>query len=492
MSHAPDRFQDATAEERAERLRADQHRVRLIARSAERLRHDLAARPDLWGRDARAPLAVTEREDALRLFDRAMDLQAASTAITRFHMGFLHLDPITERALHASHFAVAHRAYFQRLTAGLDLCDRAQGRDQFETLFDEGSPELGLAPGLWTRFKWNVLHVEHVGRAVAARNHAKVLRAALDEDQARTLLDPLEHDWKALRPMLRHDSGGLLLGNALDILRDVGKALVMPVQTEVAAWMGDARVVREDRALISSAQVEEAIRRSRPGDIMFERRNWYLSNIGLPGFWPHAALWIGSPEELSAAFDDDPELTELYGVRFSAHLRLKHPGAWAEYTLADRHGHPRRILEAVSEGVLFSSAQHSISADYAAALRPRLRQREIAHAIDVAFGYWGRPYDFDFDFYSDQSVVCSELVYKAYEPRPNHPGIAFRLVEVLGRMTLAPNEMIAQWAAQRDDARAMDFAWFLDGREHERDAVWREASALEASYRRPKWDIAQR
>ena len=40
----------------------------------------------------------------------------------------------------------------------------------------------------------------------------------------------------------------------------------------------------------------------QPGDILLERREWYLSNIGLPGFWPHGALYIGTPEQRREIF----------------------------------------------------------------------------------------------------------------------------------------------------------------------------------------------
>lgn len=79
---------------------------------------------------------------------------------------------------HALHFGLAHRAYFRRLSLGMDLCARAQNRPQFETLLDEGAPDLGLRPGLWASFKGNVLHVEHLGplRSAAPRAAARGAR----------------------------------------------------------------------------------------------------------------------------------------------------------------------------------------------------------------------------------------------------------------------------------------------------------------------------
>ena len=53
-----------------------------------------------------------------------------------------------------------------------------------------------------------------------------------------------------------------------------------------------------------------------------------------------------------------------------------------------------------------------------AALRPRLPAVEKAAAILRAFGHARRPYDFNFDFRTDATLVCSELIYKVYEPGP--------------------------------------------------------------------------
>ena len=56
---------------------------------------------------------------------------------------------------------------------------------------------------------------------------------------------------------------------------------------------------------------------------------------------------------------------------------------------------------------------------------------EKAAAILRAFGYVGRPYDFNFDFRTDAALLCSELVYKPYKPSPGRQGLRFPLVEVI-------------------------------------------------------------
>ena len=94
---------------------------------------------------------------------------------------------------------------------------------------------------------------------------------------------------------------------------------------------------------------------------------------------------------------------------------------------------------------------------------------------------------------TDDAVVCSELVYKAYEPTPGYRGLNLPLTKVLGRPVLVPNDLVkvfAEESGSRD--QQLDFVLFLDGVETERRAYSRDASALSRSYRRSKWDIAQK
>ena len=161
-------------------------------------------------------------------------------------------------------------------------------------------------------------------------------------------------------------------------------------------------------------------------------------------------------------------------------------------------GHPMRVIEAVSEGVLLNSLEHSCRADYVSALRPRLlRKIDCFRAILVAFDHWGKPYDFNFDFVTDDKIVCSELVYKAYRPDGEKKGLTMTLQEKLGRKVLPSNEFIGVFrdglgrdGLGRDDAQ-LGFVYFLKGIRKEGKAVSSSPRDLADSYTLPKWSMRQ-
>ncbi len=112
-----------------------------------------------------------------------------------------------------------------------------------------------------------------------------------------------------------------------------------------------------------------------------------------------------------------------------------------------------------------------------------------------AFQYFGRPYDFNFDFVSDATIVCTELVFKAWQRGPEHTGLDIELVDIMGRATLPANELVRQFAAQAElpeSTRQLDFVSFVDGLEKDRSSHWGDAPSFSASWERPQWDIVQK
>ena len=130
-----------------------------------------------------------------------------------------------------------------------------------------------------------------------------------------------------------------------------------------------------------------------------------------------------------------------------------------EYLRVAHDGSPRTVLESVSEGVIFNSLTESMSADYVAVLRPhKLSDADKARAIARAFAHVGKPYDFEFDFFSADKLVCTELVYRSYDGL-----LKFDLVPIMGRMTLPALEIAKKFAAERTrNDRELDFVTFLD------------------------------
>jgi hypothetical protein len=151
------------------------------------------------------------------------------------------------------------------------------------------------------------------------------------------------------------------------------------------------------------------------------------------------------------------------------------------------------VLEAVSEGVILHPFELSGSADYLAVLRPRLGKADKLKALLRAYAFVGRPYDFNFDFVTDDALVCSEVVFKAYRPAPDRRGLHFSLETASGRQVLPPNSIVRKFDRELGTpAQELDFVLFLDGSEAQRQAYDRDGDALRQSWRRPKWDLAQR
>jgi uncharacterized protein YycO len=141
---------------------------------------------------------------------------------------------------------------------------------------------------------------------------------------------------------------------------------------------------------VSEEVVAEVRGRMQPGDILITRHDDALSNYFLPGFWPHAALYIGT----------EAQRREL-GVTLDSARVLKS---------AD----PVCVLEAKKDGVLFRPLESTLKVDSFTVVRPNMPKELIAEAIARACAHEGKYYDFHFDFRRSDRMVCTEVVYHAF------------------------------------------------------------------------------
>jgi hypothetical protein len=379
--------------------------------------------------------------------------------------------------------------YVGELATYLNLANvmsHAVGHADYEAVLTEGNPSVGLRSYMYVELK-NALNLQPWTKPLSVYQ----LRYSVSQNDYEKAGIAKRRAW-AISYIDHHNQEMIERGivtspttfakDALERLTQGVHWLWFPAQKEVATVMGDTRVVDASRRLISDAQVASATKLLRPGDVIFERRNWYLSNVGLPGFWPHTAFFVGSVAEMQADLGED----------FVTQLARRWPRAYAAWSAQEEEGHSRRILEAVSEGVLFSSAEHSLGADFVAAIRPTLSDEARKQVLSAAFAYYGRPYDFDFDFRSDESLVCSEVVYKALSQGAPSAAKGIPLESILGRPVLSPNSFVGYFDTVADNADApFAFVFFLDGNEQSKSAQFRDLGVFRASHRRPKWDVLQ-
>ena len=448
------------------------------------------SRPDLFNPSNDNKNELLAREDKLAIWNTwssALDSIAGLDQLRRKHKKF---DLFQESERKNASFAIANASFLAAYRHALEFIALADRNPVLDTVLNEAVPELGIPAGTFGRFKFRFLNVAIAGEFTALQVIAKTYGNGPQE-----LHGAIDEDSRVIWVMGKGKGHELTIKNALAVVQKSGFAAWFPLQKGVSEWMGDTKVARPNSHLISNKQIEAMGKRLQPGDIIFERHEWFLSNLGLPGFWTHVAFFIGTPNERRAFFND-PEVREWVkglGIAdgdFEALLRYRYPTAYGRSLIPKEDRRPARILEAISEGVSFTSLEYTASADSIAVIRPRLSKRDKAQAILRAFHYSGRPYDFNFDFQTDSALVCSELIFKAYEPGGGMNGMRFPVTEVLGRKVSTPNNMVRQFGEQSGgDSAQADFVLFLDGFEKEKRAVESTSEQFRASWQRPNWHI---
>ena len=147
--------------------------------------------------------------------------------------------------------------------------------------------------------------------------------------------------------------------------------------------------------------------RVKPGDIFVTRHDDAMSNLFLPGFWPHAAFYLGEGGE---------------GLPFGGD-----GGQW--------------FLEAKKDGVLFREVADTLQVDACVVLRPPLDDAQRRVGMQRAMSHAGKPYDFLFDFRTAECLACTEVVYRGLH---GIGPIRFTLRDVGGRLCLPAEEMLSQ------------------------------------------------
>lgn len=153
----------------------------------------------------------------------------------------------------------------------------------------------------------------------------------------------------------------------------------------------------------------------QPGDILVTRHKYAITNLFLPGFWPHAALYVGT----------DAQREEL-GVSISHAIKEKWVGDIC-------------TLEALKDGVRLRALSETLHVDSCVVLRPVLSADGVRQGLERIIKHEGKRYNFDFDFFRSDRLVCTEVIYRAFDGVEN---LEFELVERAGRESVSAEDFL--------------------------------------------------
>lgn len=161
----------------------------------------------------------------------------------------------------------------------------------------------------------------------------------------------------------------------------------------------------------------------KPGDIFVTRKEYAMTNYFLPGYWPHAALFLGN-------------LNTMKKLGLANHKQIKK--RWNDIETLDKTW-SFRMLESLKDGVHVRSIESPFSSDALVIIRPKLTIDEIVKALMRGLLHEGKPYDFDFDFSRSDRLVCTEVIYRSYEGIGE---INFKLKRRAGRLNLSAEDLL--------------------------------------------------
>ncbi len=168
--------------------------------------------------------------------------------------------------------------------------------------------------------------------------------------------------------------------------------------------------------------IKKVKRQLKAGDILLEKTPFRLTDKFIPGHWGHAAIWVGSEQELKSL-----------GI-------WKHPLV-RKYHRQIKNGHS--VVEALRNGVVMSTLDDFMNIDDLGVLRTRADSpADTVNTILMALRQIGKAYDFNFDVESTDKIVCSELIYVSF----TH--IDWPTTNTLGRYTISPDNIAIKTLGQ--------------------------------------------
>jgi len=361
-----------------------------------------------------------------------------------------------------------------------------------ESMLNESRPEYNINKKQYYHITQEITEISYMLTLFRSKhyfdfmvNYYKIYGYERDENEEELLTYASNNYLNVIKLVKNHRN--IVRNNLIDFCGKNVFDFWFPFQKWIAISITGVDYSSRKEKYISNEDINIIKEELLPGDVLFKRNNYQLTNIGLPGFWTHTAIYIGCLDKMDKYFNDillDDCLTA------SEYVKVIYPKVYDD--LKDI-SNKEYIIEVIAPGVVINSLEAIAKVDYFSALRPKLSKEDKLKAIFVAFEYLGKAYDYNFDIMTDNALFCSELIYKSYLYSSNKKGITFNLESKAGRLLLSPNSIIKKFDEEIDSENSeFEFVVFYDGSEKEKKAIRKTANDLKTTWKLSKWRILKR
>ncbi|PHR61619.1 MAG: hypothetical protein COA43_02490 [Robiginitomaculum sp.] len=329
---------------------------------------------------------------------------------------------------HLQAFSIAFCGAAMLMRSGYYLIDIVSNRPVVRTKLDEAEPRYGIERKQFTGIYDSLVSTGRMAKYHNAlrfyQRHRSEIFTALKtggfQDVATVLENEEPYFENRLSSHIKRKAKFELFSARRRRLGAVSKTMFFLFESlgSEIAELKQPLVKRRGQGKRVNTEIREALMKIvRPGDVFVTRHDDAMSNLFLPGFWPHAALYIGS----------DAERKEM-GVGASIPEYQSIPGDVL-------------FLEAKKDGVLFRPIEDTLEIDACVILRPNISNENLVKVLNRALSHSGKSYDFVFDFSSAEKLACTELIYRSYN---GFGGIDLKLSSRAGRQCLSAEDLLNQ------------------------------------------------
>ena len=285
---------------------------------------------------------------------------------------------------------------------------------------NEGSPQNRISRVVYTEIFESLSDTDNAIKIQYMMNFVEANRPYIESLASDDLIGPIVDELPRLETALHPSQMEFIKLRFQYLWHAIARRFAVSKQTSTFFILEKAgRVIAEigdhEKKRVTDEIKAKALSMLEPGDVLVTRHDFVASNLFLPGYWPHAALFLGTEgqrQEFDFTLDDETSTRLLKNYS---------------------------TLEAKKDGVLFRSLNETLSVDEFIILRPSLSKQEVTKGLERVCRHEGKGYNFDFDFFRSDQLVCTEVVYRAFDGLAD---IQFNLIERAGRFSLSAEDIL--------------------------------------------------